>query len=30
MDRKRYEPVWNVFSVNKWKYSVARFTSDGM
>jgi Transposase, Mutator family. len=30
MDRKRYEPVWNVFSVNKWKCSVARFTSGGM
>jgi hypothetical protein len=26
MDRKRYEPVWNVFSVDKWRCSVARFT----
>ena len=30
MDRKRYEPVWNAFSVNKWKCSVARFTSGAM
>src|SRR6266404_4932826 len=26
MDGKRYELVWKVFSVNKWKCSVARFT----
>jgi len=29
MDRKRCGPAWNVFSVNKWKCSVARSTSGG-